>query len=79
MKIEVLGTGCARCQTLSRNASEAVVALGLDATVREVHDVAEIVRRGVLTTPALVVDDEVVLAGHVPTVGRIQELLGSRT
>ena len=78
MKIEVLGSGCDRCRSLSRNASEAVADLGLDVTVAEVHDVAEIVRRGILTTPALVIDDEVVVAGRVPTVGRIRQMLGSR-
>ncbi len=79
MKIEVLGSGCTRCQTLSRNTSEAVADLGLAASVEEVHDVVEIVRRGILITPALVVDDEVVVAGHVPTAAHIRELLGSRT
>jgi small redox-active disulfide protein 2 len=78
MKIQVLGPGCVRCETLSRNASEAVASLGWDATVEEVHDVDEIVRRGILTTPALVVDDEVVIAGHVPTAGHIRELLATR-
>lgn len=78
MKIQVLGPGCDRCQTLSRNASEAIAALGLDAAVEDVHDVGEIVRRGILTTPALVVDDEVVVAGHVPTASHIRELLQAR-
>ena len=76
--IQVLGSGCARCRTLTENATEAVKALGADARVEEVHDVGEIVARGILTTPALVVDDELVLAGRVPSVPQLQELLSAR-
>jgi len=78
MRIQVLGPGCVRCHTLSRNTSEAVASLGLDAEVEEVADIAEIVRRGIMATPALVVDDEVVLSGRVPTVSHVRELLAAR-
>jgi len=75
MRIQVLGPGCDRCHTLSRNTSEAIASLGLDAEVEEIDDVIEIVRRGVMATPALVVDDEVVSAGRVPTADHVRELL----
>jgi small redox-active disulfide protein 2 len=74
-EIRVLGPGCDRCKKLFENTTEAVASLGMDARVEEIHDVGEIVARGVLTTPALVVDNEVVLAGHVPTVSYLCELL----
>jgi small redox-active disulfide protein 2 len=78
MKIQVLGPGCVRCHTLSRNTTEAAASLGLDAQVEEVTDIAEIMRRGIMATPALVVDDEVVLAGRVPTARHVRELLSAR-
>lgn len=74
-EILVLGPGCARCQALFDRAAEAVRSLGLDARVEKVDDVGEMVRRGIMASPALVVHDEVVVAGHVPTPTRIRELL----
>ncbi len=74
MKIRVLGPGCARCATLAENAREAVRTSGVDATVEERHDPMEIVQMGILTTPALVIDGELVLAGHVATVPQLEEM-----
>lgn len=65
--IEVLGPGCANCQRLEANAREAVAATGVDADVRHVTDYAEIARRGIMSTPGLVIDGRVVSAGKVPT------------
>ena len=76
-QIRVLGPGCARCQKLYENTTEAVAEMGLDAHVEKVDDVAEIARRGIMATPALVVDDELVLAGHVPSIPTIREALSS--
>jgi small redox-active disulfide protein 2 len=59
MKIQVLGTGCAKCKQLMTNAEKAVAALGVAGTVEKVEDPREILKRGVMTTPALVVDGEV--------------------
>jgi small redox-active disulfide protein 2 len=78
MEIRVMGTGCARCATLARNARQAVEAAGVDATVEERHDPMEIVQMGILTTPALVIDGELVMAGAVPTVPQLQDLLAQR-
>lgn len=78
MQIRVLGPECARCRTLAENAREAVRTSGVDATVEERHDPMEIVQMGILTTPALVIDGELVLAGHVATVPQLQEVLAGR-
>lgn len=74
-QILILGPGCARCKTLYEGTLEAVSDLGMDAEVAKVEDVSEIVRRGILATPALVVDDRLVLAGRVPSRGRLREIL----
>jgi len=74
-QIRVLGPGCVRCQKLYENTLEAIGELGLDADVTKVDDVAEIVTRGIMATPALVVDEQLVMAGNVPTPRRIGELL----
>ena len=79
MHIRVMGSGCARCKTLAGNTEEAVRISGVDATVEEVHDPTEIIALGILTTPALVIDGELVLAGHVATVPQLQEVLASRS
>ncbi len=77
-EIRVLGPGCARCQKLYENTTEAITEMGLDANVEKVDDIAEIVRRGIMATPALVVDDELVLAGHVPSVITLRDVLSGR-
>ena len=75
MKIKVLGSGCTNCQTLEKRATEAVKLLGLDVRIEKVTDDAAIAAYGVMSTPALVVDDQVVLAGRVPKVTELQTLL----
>lgn len=75
MIIEVLGSGCAKRQTLEKRATEAVKLLGLDAQIEKVTDHAAIAASEVVSTPALVVDDQAVLAGRVPKVAELQTLL----
>ena len=75
MKIQVLGTGCPKCRKLEKLAREAADSLGLEYTLQKVDDVGDIVAMGVMNTPALAVDGEVVLAGRVPSAGEIAELL----
>jgi small redox-active disulfide protein 2 len=78
MQIRVLGSGCANCRTLAENAREAAREAGIGATVEEVHDLATIAGMGILTTPALTIDGELVLAGHVATVPQLKELLAGK-
>ncbi len=75
MEIKVLGTGCAKCKTLEKHTKEAVEQLALDADVIKVEDIAEIMKLGVMTTPALLVDGKVVVKGKVPSVKDIKALL----
>ena len=75
MDIKILGSGCDNCRRLEAATREAVDHLGLDATFEKVTDPGEIASWGVMRTPALVVDDEVVLSGRVPTVQSVEELL----
>lgn len=75
MHIKVLGPGCANCVTLERVTREAVVDLGLDARIEKITDPAEIAGYGIMRTPGLVVDEEVVLSGRVPTAAQVRDLL----
>jgi len=75
MIIKVLGPGCANCAALERVTREAVTDLGLDATIEKVTDFAAIAGYGVMRTPALVVDEKLVMAGRVPTASHLRELL----
>ena len=75
MKIEVLGTGCPKCLALETNAKKAVEELGIDAEIEKVTKIAEIMKRGVMMTPALVVEGEVKSVGKVPSVDEIKSLL----
>ena len=75
MKIKVLGSGCANCKTLEKRTAQAVNLLGMDADIEKVTDYAAIAAYGVMSTPALVIDEQVVLAGRVPKVAELQTLL----
>jgi len=74
-KIEVLGTGCAKCKRLEKNAREAVAELGIAAEVIKVEDMQEIVDRGVMMTPALYIDGEAMVVGRIPSVDEIKSML----
>ena len=74
-KIHVLGTGCPKCAQLTANAEEAAKLAGQDCEVEKVTDIAKIVEFGVMTTPALVVDGRVAVAGRVASVDEIKKLL----
>ena len=75
VKIEVLGSGCANCQKLEKNAHEAVAMAGVEAEVLKVTDYAEIASRGVMSTPGLVIDGQVRSTGRIPSAGDIAEWL----
>lgn len=73
--IEVLGPGCAKCEMLARHAEQAATELGLDFTLNKVTEPAAIADRGVMLTPALVVNGTVLTAGHVIATEKIKRLL----
>lgn len=75
MDIKVLGTGCAKCKTLEKVVKEVVAENNIDATVTKVEDIVEIMQFGVMSTPALVVDGEVVLSGKLPSAQEVKSLL----
>lgn len=75
MEIKVLGTGCARCKSLEKLTTKAVEELSLDANVVKVEDIQKIMEYAVLRTPALVIDEKVVLSGQVPKINELKELL----
>jgi small redox-active disulfide protein 2 len=75
MIIKVLGPGCTNCKNLERATREAIAELGSDATIEKVEDYALIMGYGVMSTPALVIDDKVVVSGRVPKPAEIRELI----
>lgn len=75
MVIKVLGSGCANCKKLEANVNEAVKELGIEATIEKVQNFKDIAAYGVMRTPALVVDEQVKIAGKIPTVEEIKEYL----
>jgi small redox-active disulfide protein 2 len=75
MKIEVLGTGCPKCMNTEQNVKKALAELALHADVEKVTDIQEIIQRGVLSTPALVIDGKVVMQGKIPTVAQLKEMI----
>ncbi len=75
MKIQILGTGCPKCKQLMANAEKAVETSGVDAQVEKIDQVQEIMKFGVMSTPALAVDGDVKSAGKVLSVEQIQQML----
>ena len=75
MKIQVLGTGCAKCVKLTHNAEEAVRQSGVSAEVEKVTDLKKIMGYGVMVTPGFVIDGQVKSAGKVLSVDEIRKLL----
>lgn len=76
MRIEIVGTGCAKCKALTANVEQAVRELGLDAEVSKVEKVTEIARMGVMMTPGLAVDGQVLSMGRLLTVEEVKQILG---
>ncbi len=75
MKIQILGTGCPKCKKLAENAEAAAQALGLEHEIEKVTDITEIMKSGVMMTPALVVDGAVKSAGKAISVDDIKKFI----
>jgi small redox-active disulfide protein 2 len=74
--VKVLGSGCKNCKTLEARTAQAMGELGMAGDIEKVTDSADIASWGVMSTPALVIDDQVVLSGRVPSVDELASILG---
>ena len=74
-KIQILGTGCARCRNLTANAEKAVQELGLEAEIEKVTEIKDIMKFQILMTPGLVIDGKVKAAGRIPLLEEIKQML----
>ncbi|HAD33473.1 MAG TPA: redox-active disulfide protein 2 [Chitinophagaceae bacterium] len=79
MEIKVLGTGCAKCKTTYNNALEAVKQLGMDVQVLKIEDIEEMMKYNVLTTPVLIINEEMKIKGRAADVQEIKQLLVAMT
>jgi len=75
MNIKILGTGCPKCKTLEKLTREVVEQNGIEATITKVEDIMEIMKYGIMSTPALVVDEKVEIKGRVPSIDEIKKIL----
>ncbi len=75
MNIKILGPGCARCQDLAKIVKDVVAALQLDIDVEEVKDIKQIMQYHVMMTPGLVINEQVVLSGKVPSRAEVERLI----
>ena len=74
-EVKILGPGCTRCKTLEKLTREVIDQNGIEATLSKVDDIMEIMKYGVMTTPALVVDGKVEIKGRVPSADEIKQVL----
>jgi small redox-active disulfide protein 2 len=79
MIIKILGSGCANCKRLEANTTQALADLGIQATVEKVTDFGDIASYGVMKTPGLVVDEQVLVSGRVPDAAEIARLITPTT
>ena len=74
-KIQILGTGCPKCRKLAENAETAAKEMGIEHQIEKVTDINEIMKFGIMMTPALAVDGQVKIVGKVPSPEQIKQLL----
>ncbi len=77
MKIEIFGSGCPKCRGLTSLVERVVKETGVRAEIVKIEDIAEIVKRGVLSTPVLVIDGEIKLVGRTASAEEIKKWLGN--
>jgi len=75
MKIKILGTGCARCQQLEQITRQVVKELAIDADIEEVKDIKKIMEYRILSTPGLVVNEELACSGRIPTKSEVTQFI----
>lgn len=75
--IKILGTGCPKCKKTTALVEEVVKASGVDASIEKVEDIMEIMKYNVLSTPVLVIDEEIKIQGRIPTKVEVSALLQS--
>jgi small redox-active disulfide protein 2 len=75
MKIQILGTGCPKCAKLAENAEAAIEETCINAEIEKITDINDIMKFGVMMTPALAVDGDVKIVGKVPTAEEIKEMI----
>jgi small redox-active disulfide protein 2 len=75
MKIKILGTGCPRCKALEQSVISSLTELDIAADVSKVEDIMKIMEYGIMHTPALIINEKVVMSGRVPTVSEIKEII----
>jgi small redox-active disulfide protein 2 len=75
MEIKILGTGCSKCKTLEKLTREVVEKNGINANITKVEDITEIMKYGIMATPALVVNEKVEIKGRVPSANEIKQVL----
>lgn len=74
-RIKVLGSGCSKCNELEKNTKEVLKDLNIDEEVGHIKDFKEIMKYGVMTTPALLVDEKILVRGRVPNIKELKELI----
>ena len=77
MNIKVIGSGCDKCTKLYKNTLAAAEQLNLDADIEKIEDLMDIVRLGVMTTPAVMADGKIIVSGQVPNVKEMIRLLAN--
>ncbi|MFP4065681.1 MAG: thioredoxin family protein [Bacteroidales bacterium] len=75
MEIKILGSGCAKCKKLAGITEEAIRDIGLQANITKVEDMMDIMSYGVVRTPALIINEKVILSGRVPSLEELKELI----
>ena len=75
MKIEILGSGCAKCKSVEKLVRNIVEELGIQADIIKVEDIQEIINRGIMMTPAVFIDGEAKIVGRIPTADELKKLL----
>lgn len=75
MKIKILGTGCPKCNQLEKTTKEVLKEQGIDSDVEKVEDIMQIMNYGVASTPALVVNEKVVVKGRVPSHEELKQII----